>query len=155
MYIFDLMRRTLCKHFDIYIYTYLFLDGSFFLHVMLFLYAMKIPNTMLSNVSVAWQMTQWKSSHNVFNHTFHFYASLKAHMNTHMQTMLENEFYFYASLKHKLCLKWGKWACPPAWCLNSRYMPPKLQSIGNGLKVQHTRDWSKSTRIKQARVSLF
>ena len=75
------------------------------LHVMMFLYVMQISNTMLSNVLVAQKTTQMKSSHNVCNHTFHFYASLKAHMDTHMQTMLENEFYFYASLKHKLCLK--------------------------------------------------
>ena len=41
---------------------------------------------------------------------FYFYASLKAHMTTHMQTMHENK---------------GNGHAPPAWCLNSRYMPPK------------------------------
>lgn len=30
-----------------------------------------------------------------------------------------------------------KWACSPAWCLNLRYMTPKLQSIENGVKVDN------------------
>ena len=48
---------------------------------------------------------------------FIFDASLKARI--YMQTMLDRK---------------GT-GMPPASCLNSRYMPPKLQAIENGLKV--------------------
>ena len=58
-----------------------------------------------------------------------------------------NRFHFYTSLKWKQTML-EKVSMPPAWWLNSRYMPPKLQSIWkeNGVKVQVTRsrdrlDW--------------
>ena len=39
-----------------------------------------------------------------------------------------NQFHFYTSLKRKQTML-EKVSMPPAWWLNSRYMPPKLQSI--------------------------
>ena len=58
-----------------------------------------------------------------------------------------NRFHFYTSLKRKQTML-EKVSMPPAWWLNSRYMPPKLQSIwkADGVKVQVTRsrerlDW--------------
>ena len=58
-----------------------------------------------------------------------------------------NWFHFYTSLKRKQTML-EKESMPPAWWLNSRYMPPKLQFIWktNGVKVQITRlrkrlDW--------------
>ena len=58
-----------------------------------------------------------------------------------------NRFHFYTSLKRKQTML-EKVSMPPAWWLNSRYMPPKLQSIwkADGVKVQITRsrerlDW--------------
>ena len=65
-----------------------------------------------------------------------------------------NRFHFYTSLKRKQTML-EKLSMPPAWWLNSRYMPPKLQSIwkADGVKVQVTRsrerlDWD-FTRSKQ------
>ena len=65
-----------------------------------------------------------------------------------------NRFYFYTSLKQKQTML-EKVSMPLAWWLNSRYMPPKIQSIWkeNGVKVQITRsrerlDWD-FTRSKQ------
>ena len=69
------------------------------------------------------------------------------HKIQNQETLLEFGFIFTQAWNgNKLCLK--KWACPPALWLNSRYMPPKLQSIckADGVKVQITRprdrfDW--------------
>ena len=61
--------------------------------------------------------------------------------------MLETSFIFTQAWNgNKLCLK--NVSMPPTWWLNSRYMPPKIQSIWKayGLKVQFMRlrkrlDW--------------
>ena len=59
-----------------------------------------------------------------------------------------NRFHFYTSLKRKQTML-EKVSMPPAWWLNSRYMPPKLQSIwkADGVKVQVTRSKKDSTGI--------
>ena len=59
-----------------------------------------------------------------------------------------NQFHFYTSLKRKQTML-EKLSMPPAWWLNLRYMPPKLQSIwkADGVEVQITRSKKDSIGI--------
>ena len=94
------------------------------------------PRLIWKNRPIKWQSQEVKWER------FHFYTSLK------LENSAWSWFHFYTSLKQKQTML-EKLSMPPTWWLNSRYMPPKLQSIWkvDGVKVQVTRSKKDSTWI--------